>query len=67
MRTGEVTGISFIDSTPVWVCNNKHMYNHKVFKDIVQKDKSIMGYFSGFKLHIVTNEKGEIINFVITA
>ncbi len=67
MRTGEVTGISFIDSTPVRVCKNKRIYNHKVFKDIAQRGKSTMGYFFGFKLHIVINEKGEIINFVITA
>jgi hypothetical protein len=25
-----------------------------------------MGYFFGFKLHLVVNEKGEILNFVIT-
>ncbi len=67
MRTGEVTGISFIDSTPVRVCKNKRIHNHKVFKDIAQRGKSTMGYFFGFKLHIVINEKGEIINFVITA
>lgn len=25
-----------------------------------------MGYFYGFKLHLIINEKGEILNFVIT-
>jgi IS5 family transposase len=25
-----------------------------------------MGYFFGFKLHLIVNEKGEILNFVIT-
>ena len=25
-----------------------------------------MGYFFGFKLHLVINEKGELLNFVIT-
>jgi len=25
-----------------------------------------MGYFFGFKLHLIVNDKGEILNFVIT-
>jgi len=28
--------------------------------------KSTMGYFFGFKLHYVVNDKGEILNFVVT-
>ncbi len=66
MRLGQSTGISFVDSTPVCVCKNKRIFNHKVFKDIAQRGKSTMGYFFGFKLHIVINDKGEIIEFVIT-
>lgn len=58
--------ISFIDSTPIKVCKNKRIFNHKTFKGIAQSSKSTMGYFYGFKLHIVINDKGEIINFVIT-
>lgn len=63
---GENTGISFIDSTPLRVCKNKRIKRNKVFKDIAQLGKSTMGYFFGFKLHIVINEKGELLNFVIT-
>lgn len=66
MRLGESTGISFVDSTAVSVCKNKRIFNHKTFKDIAQRGKSTMGYFFGFKLHIVINDKGEIIEFVIT-
>ncbi|MDP2161115.1 MAG: IS982 family transposase [Flavobacterium sp.] len=66
MRLGSCTGISFVDSTPVRVCNNKRIFNHKVFDGIAQRGKSTMGYFFGFKLHIVVNDKGEILNFVIT-
>jgi len=66
MRAGSNTGISFIDSTPIRVCKNKRIYNHKVFKGIAQRGKSTMGYFFGFKLHIVVNDKGEIIEFMIT-
>ena len=63
---GEGTGISFIDSTPIRVCNNKRIKRNKVFNGIAQLGKSTMGYFFGFKLHIVINDKGELLNFVIT-
>lgn len=63
---GDCTGISFIDSTPVRVCKNKRIFNHKVFDGLAQRGKSTMGYFYGFKLHFVINDKGEILNFVIT-
>jgi hypothetical protein len=66
VRLGQGTGISFVDSTPVSVCKNKRIFNHKVFKDIAQRGKSTMGYFFGFKLHIVINDRGEILDFVIT-
>ncbi len=63
---GESTGISFVDSTPIRVCKNKRIYGHKVFNGLAQRGKSTMGYFYGFKLHFVINDKGEILNFVIT-
>lgn len=63
---GESTGISFIDSTPIRVCKNKRIKRNKVFKGIAELGKSTMGYFFGFKLHIVVNDKGELLNFVIT-
>ena len=63
---GECTGISFIDSTPIRVCKNKRIPRHKVFDGIAQRGKSTMGYFFGFKLHFVINDKGEILSFVIT-
>ena len=63
---GDCTGISFIDSTPVRVCKNKRIHNHKVFKGIATTGKSTMGWFHGFKLHIIINDKGEILNFTIT-
>ena len=62
----ESTGISYIDSTPIRVCKNKRIKRHKVFDGIAQIGKSTMGYFFGFKLHLVINEKGELLNFVIT-
>lgn len=66
VRLGQSTGISFVDSTSIGVCKNKRIFNHKVFKDIAQRGKTTMGYFFGFKLHLVINDSGEIIDFVIT-
>lgn len=63
---GKCTGISFVDSTPIRVCKNKRIKRNKVFKDIAHVGKSTMGYFYGFKLHIVINDKGEILSFTIT-
>lgn len=63
---GKCTGISFIDSTPVRVCKNKRINANKVFKGIANTGKSTMGWFHGFKLHIIINDKGEILNFTIT-
>jgi hypothetical protein len=63
---GKCTGISFMDSTPIRVCHIKREKSHKVFKELATKGKSTVGWFFGFKLHLVVNDKGEIINCLIT-
>jgi len=63
---GNCTGISFVDSTPVRVCKNKRIKRNKVFKDIANVGKSTMGWFYGFKLHLIINDMGEILSFTIT-
>ena len=63
---GECTGISFVDSTCIPVIHNKRQYGMKVFKGFAVKGKSTMGWYVGFKLHLLCNEKGEIVNFVLT-
>lgn len=63
---GKCSGISFIDSTPIRVCKNKRIGRNKVFKGIANTGKSTMGWFHGFKLHIIINDSGEILNFTIT-
>src|SRR5574344_758344 len=63
---GKCTGISFVDSTPLRVCRNHRIQIHKVFKGIAQRGKCSLGWFFGFKLHLICNEKGELLNFMIT-
>jgi hypothetical protein len=63
---GQCTGISFIDSTPIRACKVKRIKQNKVFKNIATIGRSTMGWFYGFKLHIIINDKGELLDFVIT-
>ena len=63
---GQCTGISFIDSTPLRVCHIKREKQHKVFKAMANKGQCSLGWFFGFKLHLIINDKGEILDFMIT-
>jgi len=60
---GKCTGISFVDSTKINVCHIKREKQNKVFKGFAQKSKSTMGWFFGFKLHLIINDKGELLSF----
>lgn len=62
---GKCTGISFVDSTPLRVCRNQRIHIHQVFKGIARRGKCSMGWFFGFKLHLICNEKGEQLNFLM--
>lgn len=65
-RCGNNTGIAFVDSTTLEVCHVRRIHSHKVFKGLAQRGKSSTGWFYGFKLHLIVNEFGEIIDFVFT-
>lgn len=60
---GVCTGISYVDSTKLEVCHIKREKQHKVFKGFAHKSKSTMGWFYGFKLHLIINDRGEILSF----
>ena len=59
-------GIYFIDSTPLKVCHIKREKQNKVFKNIAKKSNSTMGWYFGFKLHLVINNYGEIMSVNLT-
>lgn len=63
---GPVTGISFIDSTALKVCHPKRISRNRVFDGLAKIGKTTMGWFFGFKLHLVVNEKGDLLGLTIT-
>ena len=60
------TGISFVDPTPLRVCDKKRINQHKVFRDMAERGQCSPGWFYGFKPHIITNDQGGIIGFMLT-
>ena len=66
-RKGQATGIAFIDATSLVVCHNRRIHSHPVFKKIARRGKTSVGWFYGFKLHLVVNDRGELLAFQVTA
>jgi hypothetical protein len=65
-RFGACTGIGFIDSTALSVCGNKRIERNRVFRGLANIGKTTMGWFFGFKLHLVINECGELLAVQLT-
>ena len=62
---GDCTGISIIDPTPIRVCHDMRSRRHKTFRGFATSGKGIMGGF-GFKLHIIINDRVEIVQWQLT-
>jgi hypothetical protein len=65
-RLVATTGIAFIDSTPLPVCHNRRIGRHKVFSGLAARGKTSMGWFYGFKLHLVVNDQGDLVAFCLS-
>ncbi len=66
VHKGECSGTSFVDSTRLRVCDNKRISAHRVFAEYAGRSKTSMGWFFGFKLHLIINEKGELLGIQLT-
>ncbi len=65
-KLGVCTGISFVDSTKLAVCENLRISRHRQFQDFAGRGKTSVGWFYGFKLHITVSERGELLSWFIT-
>jgi len=66
LKSGKRTGVYYIDSSCLPVCHLKRSKRHKTFSAIAEYGRTSIGWFFGLKLHIVINDKGELIAFKIT-
>ena len=65
-RKGSVTGMAFIDATSLAVCHNRRIHSHRVFKKLAKRGKNSVGWFYGFKLHLIVNDRGELLAIKLT-
>ena len=49
------------------MCHNRRIGSHKVMAEFAARGKTSMGWFYGFKLHLVINDQGELLKVKITA
>jgi hypothetical protein len=60
-------GLSFVDSTDLSVCHNRRIAQHKVFQGFAKRGKTSTGWFFGFKMHFLFNDRGELLECTLTA
>lgn len=66
VKSGKRTGIYYIDSSCLPVSHLKRSKRHKVFDGVAEYGHTSIGWFFGLKLHLVVNDKGELIAFKVT-
>ena len=65
-RMGRKTGIYDIDSTALPVCHTRRIDRHRVFAGLAGRGKTSLGWFFGFKLHLVFNHQRQIVALKLT-
>lgn len=65
-KRGDCTGVSFVDATKLIACENLRIPQHKQFADIAARGKTSVGWFFGFKLHLIVNDGGELLSWFVT-
>ena len=59
-------GIAFVDSLPLRVCHNRRIRRHRSFAGVAERGKNSVDWFYGFKLHLIIDDCGELVNFFVT-
>lgn len=57
--------LMLIDSAPLPVCRNKRIFNYTV-TELADRGMSSMGWFFGFKVHIIVTTEGTLLQFMVT-
>ena len=65
-RYDQCSGMAYIDSTKIQVCHNKRIKRNRVFADVATVGKSTMGWFYGFKLHLVVTDRRGLLGVKFT-
>lgn len=63
---GKCTNVNYIDSTLLRISHSRRIYNHKVFRDFTELGHYSMGWFFGFELYPIVNDKGKLMLFYMT-
>jgi hypothetical protein len=58
--------LAYVDSTHIAVCHNKRISSNQLFKAITALGKISVGWFLGFKLHVMCDLNGNLTNLTIT-
>lgn len=56
-------GLAFIDATTLPVCSIQRERDHKCFRKHASKGCGSLGWFYGFKLHLISSADGEILRY----
>lgn len=65
-QLGACTGSSFVDATSLVACRNARVPQHQVFRADARRGKTSVGWCSGCKLHLVVNDRGELLACCLT-
>ncbi|CAG0935631.1 hypothetical protein TFLX_04479 [Thermoflexales bacterium] len=48
------------------MCDPHRISQHKVLAGLARRGKTSTGWFFGFKLHLLVNDRGELVNFALS-
>jgi hypothetical protein len=65
-QRGPCTSISCIDSTSLAACHPARTALHRVLAVDARRGKTSVSWFYGLKLHLVVNDRGELLAFCLT-